>query len=86
MHSAELETLDQLLGGDLRLGMIAALFPSREEFSRGVMGLLSSGDVILEKNEVPRWRWRELFCSDSVLPELEYLQLRITPQGARRIG
>ena len=89
MHSAELETLDQLLGGDIRLGTIAALFPSREEFSRGVLGLLSSGDVILltlDKNEVPRWRWSELFSSNSVLQQFEYLQLRITPRGARRIG
>jgi hypothetical protein len=76
-----------LLGGDLRLGVIATLFPSREEFSRGVLGLLSSGNVILltiEKNEVPRWRWRELFSGDSALQELECFQLRITPQGTRR--
>jgi hypothetical protein len=88
MYSSELETLDQLLGGDLRLEVISKLFPSREAFEQGIRGLLSCGDVILVNHagdEVPDWRWRELF-SGSRLQELEHLQLRITPQGARKVG
>jgi len=47
MHSAELETLDQMLGGDLRLEAISKLFPSSGAFEQGVLGLLSCGDVVL---------------------------------------
>ncbi len=43
--SAELETLDQLLGGVLSLAVIRNLYPDGDAFRRGVFGLLSSGDV-----------------------------------------
>jgi hypothetical protein len=39
--SPELETLDQLLGSDLPLEVIAKLFPSEEDFGQGVLGPLS---------------------------------------------
>ncbi len=60
--SAELETLDQLLGGALSLAVIRNLYPDGEAFRRGVFGLLSSGDVCLlmiDQTIVPSWRWRE---------------------------
>jgi len=46
--SHELETLDQLQGGELHLSIVATLFPSTGVFRRAVMGLLSCGDVILK--------------------------------------
>ena len=85
MYSSELETLDQLLGGDVRLEVISKLYPSREAFERGIPGLLSGGDVVLVSpngDGVPKWRWRELLSGKG----LEELDLRITPQGARKIG
>ena len=54
--SPELETLDQLQGGDLSLELVAKLFPSFDDFRRGVQGMLSSGDVVLtaqDGSEVP---------------------------------
>jgi hypothetical protein len=87
--SPELETLDQLLGCELSLGVISALFPSREEFEKSVLELLRNGDVLLinsEDKEVPNWRWRELFSDSGTHQELESPRLKITPLGVRRIA
>jgi hypothetical protein len=43
MSSPELETLDQLLGGDLPLTTIRELYPNDAAFLQGVLGLLKSG-------------------------------------------
>lgn len=83
----ELETLDQLLCGDLPLKVIQELYPDADHFRRAVLGLLSCGDVRLlsmDQSEVPTWRWRELFVEGAVVDELPSLKLSITPQGARR--
>jgi hypothetical protein len=85
MFSPELETLDQLLGGDLRLEVISKLYPSREAFARGVLGLLAGGDLVVvtrEGVEVPKWQWQGVLSGAGC----EGLSLRITSQGARRIG
>lgn len=86
--SAELETLDQLQGGDLRLEIIFKLFPSPEAFMQGVRGLLECGDVVLvtEEAELSNWQWRRLFSEKELLKNLKTLRLRITPQGANKIG
>lgn len=89
MLSPELETLDQLVGGDLQLPIIRRLYPDTQAFMRGVLGLLSSGDVCLITNDgsnVPQWRWRELFVNGAVMNSLSDLALKITEQGIRRIG
>ena len=85
--SPELETLDQLLGGDLRLEVVAQFFPSHEEFEMGVIGLLSCGDVVLQAGAevVPSWRWKELLAQQNVPAETESLSLRITTLGVRKI-
>ena len=87
--SPELETLDQLQGKDLPLGIILQVYPDASAFMRGVLGLIAGGDVRLLTNddvEVPSWRCRELFGDGSVMREMEGMKLRITPQGARRIA
>jgi hypothetical protein len=86
--SVELETLDQLAGGDLRLSIIRRLYPDDKAFSRGVLGLLSCCDVRLltaDAIEVPAWRWRELFVEGSVLKELDRYWLTITDQGGEKV-
>lgn len=86
--SPELETLDQLLSGNLSLALIRNLYPDAEAFERGVLGLLRSGDVVLrtaQETEVPSWRWRELFVDGRVAEELNDFQLEITEQGAKRV-
>jgi hypothetical protein len=87
--SAELETLDQLLGGELCLVVIRNLYQDADAFRRGVFGLLSSGDVsllIVDETIVPSWRWRELFVDGTVMNDLGNLNLKITVKGARRIA
>jgi hypothetical protein len=87
--SPELETLDQLQGGDLPLKVVEALYPDAEAFRKGVLGLLSAGDVRLltiDQTGVPTWRWTELFVGGAVMKELGSMKLSITAQGARRIA
>ena len=47
MLSPELETIDQLLGCDLTLAVIARFYPTFEACKKGVFGLLREGDVVL---------------------------------------
>ncbi len=85
--SPELETLDQLRGGDLSLTIVRTLYPSDEAFQKGIAGLLSSGDVSLidnDRTEVPAWAWLRLLA-DLPAREAKDLKLRITPQGTQKI-
>jgi hypothetical protein len=87
--SPELETLDQLLSGALSLAVIRNIYPDVDAFRLGVFGLLTAGDVCLlaiDHTDVPSWRWRELFVDGTVMKELGNMNLKITAQGARRIG
>ena len=89
MLSHELETLDQLLGGDLSLAVIRPIYPNTEAFMSGILGLLSSGDVhlfSLGEAIVPRWKWRELFVDGAAIQQLDSLKLKLTEQGSRRIA
>jgi hypothetical protein len=89
MYAAELETLDQLLGSDMPLTAVAKLYSSPEAFRMGIGGLLSCGDVLLldtNGNAVPSWRWREVFEASSDAEQLGQFQLRVTPQGAKRVS
>lgn len=87
--SPELETLDQLLTGQLSLSIIRKVYVDEDSFIRGVHGLLSAGDVRLLMNdgtEVPSWRWRELFIEGGAMKALDQLKLDITIQGVQRIS
>jgi hypothetical protein len=87
--SPELETLDQLLGGDLTLDVIRRGWPDDARFLVGVKGLVSSGDVLLltrDGGEVATWRWRQLFDDKSVLAELSGFCLRLTNQGSAKVA
>ena len=83
--SPELETLDQLLGGDLPLKVVLRLYPDADAFKRGVLGLIAGGDVCLldaDYKEVPHWRCRELFKDQTEMQQMEQMKLKITAQGA----
>jgi len=89
MWAPELETLDQLLGGDMSVTVIAKLYPTPEAFRKGILALLSCGDVVLldaNGNAVPTRRWREIFPDGSDTEQLEHFRVRVTPQGAKKIG
>ena len=84
--SPEMGTLDQLLGGDMPLKVIRAIFPSAAGFSRGIVGLLASRDVRLLQDsvEVPEWRWRTLFADGADIADT--LILSLTESGAKKIA
>jgi hypothetical protein len=86
--SPELETLDQLLHGDISLGVIRKVFPDDGAFLRGVKSLLVAGDVSLwvEGEPVTQWQWRELFGDGAAIATLQIYSVRLTEQGARRIA
>ena len=87
--SAEIETLDQLLGGPLSLATIRGLYSDDRAFLSGVLGLVSSGDACLVTThgaQVPRWRLRELFVNGAAINSLGEFNLRITDQGVHRVG
>jgi hypothetical protein len=85
--SPELETLDQLLGGDLPLAVIRGLFDDGERFARAVAAMLYAGEVRLyvDGDEAPRWRWAEVLAAARDQTDLANARLDITEAGIRRI-
>lgn len=89
MPSPELETLDQLLGGDLALPVVRRVYPDDERFLRGVHGLLLSGDVDLltaDGQPVPPWKVEELFERRAILQAMDGFKLHLTDQGGKRVS
>jgi hypothetical protein len=87
--SLELETLDQLLGGDLPLAVVRGLYPDDQTFAQVIHALVRGLDVRLltiDGRIVPRWQWRGLFVEMRVLHRLPQFRLSITEQGARKVS
>jgi hypothetical protein len=80
--SPELETLDQLLGGDMPLAVIRTVYPDLNRFTGGMMGLLKDGQVRLFEGgvEVSSWRWREALSGS-----LADFRVQITDKGITQI-
>jgi len=86
--SPELETLDQLAGGDLSLAVIQELFPDLQAFEKGVLRMLQSGDVRmlqLDGKAVEEWRWKEYLGEHSSEYDPAQLKLSLTTIGAGKI-
>jgi hypothetical protein len=84
----ELEVLDQLIGGDLLLNVIAGLFPDRDHCRQAVSAMLKSGEInILDPSGqlVPAWRYRELEGTEELWSAGTAYRLSITEAGAKRI-
>ena len=87
--SPEMETLDQLLGGEMRLNIVRRLYDSDQSFTRGILSLLQAGDVRLLDDahaEVPNWRRRALFDDGEVLSALHSFTLEVTAAGAAKVS
>ena len=87
--SPELETLDQLDGGDMALNVIRRVWPDDARFLVGIKALVVAGDVALiadDGTEVPAWRLRLLFDERSILNEIGRFSLRLTQQGISKLG
>jgi hypothetical protein len=89
-YSSELETLDQLLGGDMPLRVIRTVFPDHSRFVKGISGLIRNGDIVLLQGgtEIPPWKLRELLDESAPLTDqdMEGLSLHLTEQGTARIA
>ena len=86
--SPELETLDQLLGGDMSVSAIVAIYPSPDDCRSGLLGLLAAGDVRLltpERLEAAEYEWRALFSQQDWIQALNDYRLSITQEGTSKI-
>ncbi len=82
--SPELETLDQLLGGDLPLPVIRGLFADRDRFILAITAMLDAGELRLveaDGEDVPQWRWRDVLNFNATST-----RVAITAAGAKRIA
>jgi len=84
----EIEVLDQLLGGDLPLNVIAGLFPSLSLCQTALSSMVLDGQVnVLDPSGsvIPAWRLRELWAEcESWRAGTEY-RVTVTDEGARRV-
>jgi hypothetical protein len=87
--SAEIEVLDQLLGGDLPLNIIAKLFSDQDHCRRARPALLRAGQVrILNADGVaiPDWRYRELQSQPEFWASGTPYRMSITDLGAELVS
>jgi hypothetical protein len=86
--SSEIEVLDQLLGGDLPLGVVVGLFADEAHARQAITAMVQSGEVeVLEDGApLPLWRLRELTSQEHSLRTGTRYQLSITEAGAKRVS
>jgi hypothetical protein len=85
----ELEVLDQLLGGDLPLNVIAGLFPDREHCQRAIAKMFQAGQILIldsSGNPIAFWRFRELKAQPETWAVGTQYRLSITEAGSQLIG
>lgn len=86
--SSALEVLDQLLGGNIPLRVVAGLFPDNQRCHQTIDALLEGGEVQLldaAGAPVPLWRYRELERRAELWAAGAAYQLAITDIGANRV-
>jgi hypothetical protein len=86
--SSELETLDQLLGGDLVLTVVRSFYGNDDKFVAGVLGLVGNrcATVVHAGRAVPEWKVAEIL-RQPIIPEiLSQHALSITEHGASRVS
>lgn len=89
LMTPEIEVLDQLLGGDLPLNLIADLFPGRSRCQRAILAMLRNDEVSLldpAGDPVPEWHYRELQDQPNFWIKGTRYRLTITNKGARRMS
>jgi hypothetical protein len=82
--SPELETLDQLLGGDLPLPVVRTFFGDGDRFVRAFTAMLEGGELRLveaDGTDVSKWRWREVLNATD-----PSTRVAITKAGTKRIA
>lgn len=84
MYSPELETLDQLCGGDLPITIIRKIYRDEFAFNHGLSAMLNNGDVRLlrQGSPVPMWEISRLLEAPD---KWDGLILSLTDLGAQKI-
>ena len=85
----ELEVLDQLLGGDLPVNVIAGLFSESGRCRKAIGAMLHQGEnLLLDPSDSPLsvWRYRELQSNNDFWSEGTLYRLSITEIGVKRIA
>jgi hypothetical protein len=85
----ELDVLDQLLGGDLSLAVIAGLFSDQDHCRQAIGGMVKAGDVCIlnaDGERLPAWRYRELENAPDIWSKATPYRLSITETGAKRVS
>ena len=86
--SLELEVLDQLEGGEMPLGVVAALFPDESHARRALLAMLRAGDLKLldvDGAELAAGGLRELERQPASWRMAAHYRLALTDAGARRV-
>ncbi len=85
--SPELETLDQLLTGDMQLLVIRKLFNDDAHFRTALMRMADAGDIeLLDENDRPLPLWQSRIVLDAIdVSALQHHRVRITSAGVNRI-
>jgi hypothetical protein len=86
MWPPELETLDQLQGGDLPLILVRRIFNNDERCQQALLAMLESKEIRIVNGDnvaVPNYRWRTALSFDD---RTQDLKVSLLEAGARRIG
>jgi len=86
--SPELDVLDQLVGRNLPLNVIASLFPEQDHCRRAIQAMLLEGQVRIVDVEgvaIPDWRYRELQFQPEFWASGTPYRMSITDFGAKRV-
>ena len=87
--SPELEALDQLLGGDMTLAVVASLFPDEAHARRAIAAMVAAGELRLldaEAAALSPWQVSELERQPGSWRTDTRHRLTLTDAGARRVG
>ena len=85
----DLETLDQLLGGDLSLTIIRGLFEDDQRFTRAMLAMLDARELRLlapDGDDVPKWRRQAVLASTTNGEPVDVYKISITDSAARRMA
>lgn len=88
-QSPELETLDQLLCGDMSLDIVRPLYRDDEHFSLAISRMLEDGAILLlhmDGSEVPRWEARRILMDPATWSRESGYVLSLTKGGAQRVS
>lgn len=85
----ELEVIDQLLSGRMKLQVLRQLFDSDEHFQKAILGLVACGDIVLLRengDQLQEWDCRALFEDRGLKSEANAVFADATEEGAKKIA